>query len=191
MYTNPVPGALSLVCDLAVDPGRTLTGTILGPEGAPVSGAMVSGLYDMEYWDDEPLETAWFTLNSLRPGKPRLLEFLHADKKLAGWLVVQGADDAASVVKLEAWGVVTGRLVDDDGQPRTDAQLVFSDDRESGPHGSLRGNGSGMAGRIVPDADGRFRIRGPGCRPGLQPEIGAEARQTRRLGRPGPGSQAW
>ncbi len=170
---DPPPGAETLTCDLAVDSGRTMTGTVLGPDRAPLSGALAFGLYDMEYWEHEPLKTERFTLNSLRPGKPRLLQFVHADKKLAGWLVVQGAEDASPVVKLEPWGVVTGRLVDEDGQPRSDAQLVFSADRKNGPHGSLRGNGSGMSGRIVPSADGRFRIEGlaPGLAYSLRLEL--------------------
>ena len=80
-------------------------------------------------------------------------------------------------MKLEAWGVVTGRLVDDDGQPCTDAQLVFSGDRERG-HGSLRGNGSGMASRIVPDADGRFCIEA--LAPGLAYSLRLELKPGKR-----------
>jgi hypothetical protein len=179
---DPPPGTQTLTCDLVVDPGRSLVGTVLGPDGAPLSGALLFGKYDMEYWEDEPLDTERFTLNSLQPGKPRFLQFLHEEKKLAGWRVVRGAEDTPPVVQLERWGVVTGRLVDADGQPRTGVQLVFSDGSKDAPlpHGSLRGNGAGMSGRIVPGGDGRFRIEG--LAPGLAYTLEVEVKPGMREG---------
>src|SRR5262249_56122696 len=39
----PEPGAESVTCDVAVVAGRTLTGTVLGPDGKPLAGARRRG----------------------------------------------------------------------------------------------------------------------------------------------------
>jgi hypothetical protein len=169
-----------LTCDLAFDPGRNLGGTVLGPDGEPLPGVLVSGLYDMESWEHTPLKTAQFSMCGLKPGKPRFLQFLHSEKKLAGWLVVRGEETDPTVVKLGAWGVVTGRLVDDDGLPRADVQLQFSSPRKGDPrYGYLRGNAAGRSG-VVPDANGRFRIEGLAS--GLSYSLKVEGAEGKRLG---------
>ncbi|SIO28280.1 RNA polymerase sigma factor, sigma-70 family [Singulisphaera sp. GP187] len=177
----PAPGAESAAVDLVFDRGRNLSGTVLDPDGKPLPGALISGLHEAQYWEHTPLKTDQFTMSSLRPGKPRFLQFIHAEKKLAGWLMVREDETPPPVVRLAPWGVVTGRLVDDDGLPRTDLRLVFSwNHKKDLPHGRLQGNGSGTSGRIVPDGNGRFLIEG--LAPGLLYSLEVEGKRAKRIG---------
>ena len=87
---NPEKRAESVTCDLALDPGRALTGTIIDPDGKPLAGVRVSGRRDQGSWEDLPEKMAEFTVLALDPAKPRLLQFFHPEKKLAASLVVRG-----------------------------------------------------------------------------------------------------
>jgi hypothetical protein len=83
---NPKPDDESIICDVALAPGRTLTGRIVGPDGKPLAGARVCGLSDDGRWTMDPLPGAEFTVKALEPNKPRLLQFVHQGKKLSGFL---------------------------------------------------------------------------------------------------------
>jgi hypothetical protein len=146
---NPDKGAESVTCNLVLDPGRTLTGTVRGPDGKPLAGARVLGLKDMGYWEHAPLATADFRLLGLRADKPRTVIFLHEGKKLAGFREVRPDEKGPVEVRLQPWGVITGRLLDADGRPWTGVRLIFF---RSG--GSLPGRG------IRPDHEGKFRLEG-------------------------------
>jgi len=51
---NPARGAESVTCDLALNPGRLLAGTVVGPDGQPLAGALVRGLEHDDVWDPRP-----------------------------------------------------------------------------------------------------------------------------------------
>src|SRR5205085_968274 len=84
---SPRPGDEAVSCDVVLDPGHTLRGTALDPQGKPLTGVQVAGLRPMSYWERAPLKEGTFTLWGLSPGLPRLLQVVHEGKKLAGWLV--------------------------------------------------------------------------------------------------------
>jgi RNA polymerase sigma factor (sigma-70 family) len=151
---NPGKDAVAVTCDLVLDAGRTLTGTVLGPDGNPLPGAQVSGLRDRGGWEPSPLTTAEFQVRNLTAGKPRPLVFRHPGKRLAGYCQLRGDAQGPVRVKLQPWAVVTGRLLGADGRPRTRVDLIFW----SSP--SLPGN------RIRPDKDGKFCLEG--LAPGLK-----------------------
>jgi hypothetical protein len=157
---DPKPGDESITCDLIVEPHRSLTGTVLGPDGKPLAGA--------RFWNT-PLPGSEFTVWRLPPNKlrePRVLEFVHEGKKLAGFLVVHGDEKAPLQIRLQPWGALTGRLIMARGEPLTGVTV------------------SCKAGNAFPDKQGRFRIEGliPGrkynlyvSREGLsQPIVGGE-----------------
>jgi hypothetical protein len=150
---SPKAGDESITCDVYLDPGRTLQGTAVGPDGKPLTGARVLGLRPMGYWEHEPLKAAEFTIWALGSDETRRLEMVHEEKKLAGWLEVRGDEKGPVRVRLEAWGVVTGRLLKPDGEPMTNVTI----------HAGARD------GRT--DKDGKFRI--DGLPPGLKFELTA------------------
>src|SRR5262249_49133667 len=111
---DPQPGAGSITADAVLDPGRTRTGGVIGPEGRPLAGARVSGERPISFWANEVLKGAEFTVVSLGDDESRLVQVMHEGKHLAGWLVVRGSDKGPVRVHLEPWGSVTGRLVKPD-----------------------------------------------------------------------------
>ncbi|HEY7154923.1 MAG TPA: carboxypeptidase-like regulatory domain-containing protein, partial [Gemmataceae bacterium] len=150
---DPKPGEESIPCDVTLDPGRTLKGTVFGPDGKPLTGARISGLKDMGYWEENAGSD--FTAESLKPNKPRLLQFLYEGQKLSGYLVVRGDEKGPLRVQLQPWGTLTGRVVTPLGNPLTSVRVNC---RAEVKH----------KGRTIPSAevtvfpgkDGRFRIEG-------------------------------
>jgi RNA polymerase sigma factor (sigma-70 family) len=147
---NPAEGSESIPCDLLLDPGRLLRGTVVGPDGKPLAGAQALGLtaYSRSRnWTHSPLQGADFMVYGLGDGEGREVLFLHTEKKLAGALRLGGDDRGPLTVKLEPWGVVTGRVVSAEGKAQAGALLRITD-------WLLPGSG------YQTDRDGRFRIEG-------------------------------
>jgi RNA polymerase sigma factor (sigma-70 family) len=152
---NPAKDAESLICNLIVDPGMTLTGKVLGPDGKPLAGARPFGLESSGYWASEKLKTADFTVYGVTAARPRRLMFVHEGLRLAGSRVVRGDEQGPITIKLEPWATVTGRLITADGLPRADVDLYLG--------GGFQPN--------RPDKDGKFRIEG--LVPGVRYDMGA------------------
>jgi RNA polymerase sigma factor (sigma-70 family) len=112
---DPEEQAESVVLDLTLQPAHTLHGTVSGPDGKPVSGAVASGLTALP--DDEMLDGASFTVTGLNPRGTRPLSFCHPGKGLGKALTVRGDDTGPLRVQLEPCGSVHGRLVDSGGNP--------------------------------------------------------------------------
>jgi RNA polymerase sigma factor (sigma-70 family) len=117
-----------LTFDLAVTRGRTLQGKLVGPDSKPVTGAMAYGLtFDAAALFRDPsrdpplaaegLPTHAFTALGLYPKEPRTLSFAHQDRKLMGYVVVHGTEEGPLTLRLEPWGALTGRLIDDQDKP--------------------------------------------------------------------------
>ena len=101
-----------MTCNLVLDPGMRLIGTVLGPDGKPLAGAIANSLTgDDGFWNPQPLKTAEFRVLALKPGQSRRLLFAHTEKRLAGSLLVRGDEKDPLTVKLEPWGTLTGWLV--------------------------------------------------------------------------------
>ncbi|HLJ98161.1 MAG TPA: sigma-70 family RNA polymerase sigma factor [Gemmataceae bacterium] len=160
---NPPKDADTLTCNLIVDPGKTMTGKVLGPDGKPLRGARAFGLqsYGLGSWTTYALDTPDFTVYGLRLGQPRRVMFAHEERKLAGSVLIRGDERDPVTVSLEPWGTVTGRLVTADGSPRSKVELWFGTDLRSD---RTRGIPHQQVSR--PDKDGQFRIEGlvPGLR---------------------------
>ncbi len=114
---DPATGTVSMNRDLVLQRGRSLSVTVLGPDGKPLTGNQVAGLRDMGYWETPSPEASSYTILSLKPGKARVLTFLNSKRGLTGQLVLRGDETKPQTITLRTWGVLTGRVVDDEGQP--------------------------------------------------------------------------
>jgi hypothetical protein len=85
---------------------------------------MARGLGPRGFPTQRPLDSGTFQVRGLDRRHPRRLDFFHAGRQLAGALVVQGDEPGPVVVRLQPWGVVTGRVVDEEGLPRTKLELM-------------------------------------------------------------------
>ena len=101
-------------------------------------------------------------MKGLLTGADRV-DFFHAGRKLAGSLRLKGDETGKLTVKLQPWGTVVGRIVDEDGNPRTNVKLFcFLLDRSQLEFGHIKGP-------LTVDGQGRFRIEG--LVPGLKYDV--------------------
>jgi RNA polymerase sigma factor (sigma-70 family) len=155
---DPAAGADPLTCDVALDRGRTVRGTVLDPDGRPLAGAGAAGLNAVTMSPtDIRLPTAEFTAIGLDPGRPRPIFFRHEDKHLAAVLVLRGDEPVPPTVRLRPSATVTGRLVDADGNPRAGFAIPCNVDPK--PFG-LRFLSAAFYLRPTVAGDGRFRVEG-------------------------------
>jgi hypothetical protein len=159
---NPETGAESLVLELALQPARTLQGTVLQPDGQPLSGVNVIGLTAMPDYD--VLETESFTLTGLNSRLTRDLFFHHRDQNLGKVLTINGDETRPLKVQLEPCGTVIGRLVDKAGKPVLGVNL-----------GLFRSGDGYSFLNTVSDAHGGFRMEG------LVPKAKYSLSSSRRL----------
>ena len=156
---DPEDGDRFLTRDLAVDPGRTVTGVLQGPDGQPLAGALAFGLRFNDhgpYWEpsDDPLPTAAFTVYGIRTSERRKVVFLHNKRRLARSLVPTGNEKSPMTVKLEPWGTVTGRLIDASGRSLAGVGLGFAYGAFTPPDQGTHPDS------FQTDKDGRFRVAG-------------------------------
>jgi RNA polymerase sigma factor (sigma-70 family) len=150
--------------DVALDPGQTLTGTVVGPDGKPLTGARTYGLTTWSnWWRRPPLETPAFTVRAFNPRRPRAVLFLHPEKRLVG-VLEPPKDPAAPVrVRLGPGATVLGRLVDADGRPRASVELSLDIRLRQRNLWAEYLSGEVLRveyypGRIKTDENGRFRL---------------------------------
>ena len=121
--STPRQGRKDVALDLQVDPGRTVTGTIVDPDERPIVGGVEVRTLDVFQGPHQsPMNTATFEVRGLPPGRSRL-DFIHRGRKLAGSLALHGDERNGLTVKLMPWGTVVGRIVDEEGKPRTDVEI--------------------------------------------------------------------
>jgi RNA polymerase sigma factor (sigma-70 family) len=151
---NPAPGAGEVAKDLLLDPGRSVSGTVVDPDGKPIGWVQITGLDRFRLADQSVQGSGDFTVRGLPSGRYRL-DFVHKGRKVAAFLPLTGDEQSGLMVKLQPWGTLTGRIVDEAGRPRTSVQLFSTIAEKSDPErGALEGNS------IPVDSSGRFRIEG-------------------------------
>lgn len=161
---TPEKSAESCQCDLALTPGPEPAVTILDSEGKPLAGALVSGIPPADvvregWWQSR--ETAVFRVTGLTDHRIRRLMIHHEARRLAGSLAVRDSERGPLVAQLHPWCVVTGRLVDRDGRPRSGVRLSY---QESIP--GMRPFSWHFPRDVTTDANGRFSFEG--LVPGLE-----------------------
>jgi RNA polymerase sigma factor (sigma-70 family) len=150
---NPSKGAESVRRDLTLIPGWKFSGTIVGPDDKPLSGVRACGLTSFGWWDRAPLMAAEFTIGQFNPRKPRPLLFRHPEKGLIGVAEPPKENGGTVTVRMTPGAVVTGRLLDADGEPLTRGELHLSFRLSKHAEGI-----SYVPEPFKPDAAGRFRI---------------------------------
>jgi protocatechuate 3,4-dioxygenase beta subunit len=151
---EPGENDTELVKDIALEPARRRQGRVVGPDGQPLTGVTVSGLSTREL-HSETLKGAEFTVRGINPKAPRSLTFYHKDKNL-GFYLKELPDEKLGPLtsKLQPLGSVSGRVVDQDGQPVAGKRVEIE-----------HGEGGGWK-QVTTDKEGRFRVEGmvPGKR---------------------------
>lgn len=151
---NPEPETREIPLELQVDPGRTVEGRVLGPDGQVLEGVVEIRTLDMfQVAQQTSMNSPEFVVTGLPSGRYRL-DFIHRARKLAGSLALKGDEMGKPTVTLEPWGTVVGRVVDEEGKPRIDVELFGTVRQRPDPD---RGD---LENRATVDAEGRFRIEG-------------------------------
>ena len=119
VLVNPPVGSKPLELSATVFRDRSRQVTLLDPEGKPVVGAESQGMTEFP-WDFETrLRTATFRVTKLHPDHSRRILFIKEDRKLIGFLLARENGVSPYTVRMEPWGVVKGRVVDENGKPIT------------------------------------------------------------------------
>jgi RNA polymerase sigma factor (sigma-70 family) len=178
-YIDLAPDAGMATCDLFVERGQTLSVKIEDADGKPLKGATVAGV--TASWPNTfPIQDATCTIFALDPKKPRRLLFYHAERKLAGSLMVRGDEKEPPVARLSPTGSAIGRLLDRDGQPIAGAEVrLNSPDRTAG---ELYRQLQQRQKAIRTDKEGRFRV--DGIVPDVQFTLGITQGRTFLIGEP-------
>jgi len=148
-----------------------LVGLVLDLEGKPLTGAFYSGFHQTSSFTYWRMDSEKFTINAYEPDQPRTVLFVHPEQKLAGSLILKGPQSSPLRVKLQPWGAITGRLVDQDGKPMAGAliahyQFKEPNDPQEGflPTNLYKkardGSHQYLNADFPTDRDGRFRIEG-------------------------------
>jgi hypothetical protein len=153
---DPAKGAESVHRDVTLDPGRTFTGTVLGPDGKPLPGVRSFGLSGWDGWEREAMKAAEFKVLGFNPRRPRDVLFQHLEKGLVGEAQPPKDEGGSVTVRMEPGAAVAGLLVDADGQPRAGVELnlTFRPNRPKERSGAY----NYCPERIKTDREGRFRI---------------------------------
>jgi hypothetical protein len=154
---EPAKEAASQTCDITLDPGRALSGNVVGPDGQPLSGARMGGVtgFIITSWEHQTQPTAQFTVYAVKEGQKRNILVLHEEKHLAGSLMLQGDEKGPLTIQLKPWAVLMGRLVTGDGQPRPDVEVTLERYGERLKDPSC---GYHVTRSFQTDKDGKFRI---------------------------------
>ncbi len=171
----------AVTCDLMVDPGKMLTVNLEDPAGKPLTGAIAAGTSAMEI-GALSLKSAACPVYALDPRKPRQLVLLHPQRHLAAVVRLRGDEKDPLTVRLGPAAVLTGRLLDMDGQPIRGAQVAAL---YSGQVGRALVKELTRRGELPQaDANGRFRLEA--IVPGLKFDLGFFKGRRRYIPEPRP-----
>jgi hypothetical protein len=175
--------------DIALEPGQTRTGTVVGPDGQPLAGALVAGRTPVvngidfipEYFSAKHLlKDASFTAFGLSTHRARNLVFYHRQKQVGKVQPVRGDETGPLTVRLEPLGSTKGRLLDANGKPwaglKVHAGLEAGCAHSQGMPWELgEGLGPMLAVTATTDRHGRFQLEGllPGLKYNLSFSEGA------------------
>jgi hypothetical protein len=163
--------------DIALERGRELAGTIVGPDGEAVGGVLACGLSpNARSGEPTRLRSGDFKVTGVNPRKTRVLFFYEPQKKLSRLVFVNGSAPGPIAVRLEPTGAISGRVLDGDGRPRRGLralaqlrQFEQAPDQDAPLEILFGGNPPPRQTTTQTDEDGRFRVEG--LAPGLPYEL--------------------
>ncbi len=164
--------------DLQADSGKAVAIEVVGPDGAPIGGTKAKGVGETYQTSPIPQPSSSFEVHALDPSKPRRVVVMHEGRKLIGSALVKGTETGPVTIKLQPWGSVAGRIVDDEGRPRK-AMFIGSPDGNRNKHPETHDilPGSDWNNGVRVGDDGRFLIEGlvPGLKYSANARTGFEA----------------
>jgi RNA polymerase sigma factor (sigma-70 family) len=170
----------STIRDLTLEPGRTRTGLIVGPDDQPLAGVHAAGLVSAPAaWPfagyrtpSKGLERPNFTAKGLSVRQSRALVFYHPEKKLGKIVPVRGDETDSLTVRLEPLGAVKGRILNASGNPWAGLPVTVEVSRRVTDYKDVPwevfegGLALTLAIKTKTDRDGKFHIEG--LLPGLK-----------------------
>src|SRR5262249_36951516 len=93
-------GVDSVKCDITLDPGWTFKGTVVDPDGKPLTGVRRFDPNGERWWANERMKTAEFT-GGFNPKHPRDVLFLHPETGLVGVATPPKENASAVTVRME------------------------------------------------------------------------------------------
>ncbi len=145
---------MDLAVDIAIESGGTVRGTLVDPDGRPLVGTTSRGLQPIPT-PSGLNSTASFEARGFDPIRPRRVDFFHKERQLAASVVLRGDEAEPVVVRLAPSSSVTGRLVNEHGEPLAGYPLI-----QILPDVETPGQGNLPPGQLISGDDGRFRIEG-------------------------------
>jgi hypothetical protein len=172
------PKAESMSLDLQADSGKSVLVNMVGPEGAPIGETKAKGVGELYQTSPVPQLYSSFEVHAVDPSKPRRVIVMHESRKLIGTALLKGNETGPVTIKLQPWGSVAGRIVDDEGGPRK-AMFIGSPNgshkKRHDTHDILPGSDWNQCVRV--GDDGRFLVEGlvPGLNYSATARTGFEA----------------
>jgi hypothetical protein len=176
----PAKSGDSTRLDIQLRTANKLSGVILDPAGKPLEGTTVYGLADDGFGSAKLVKSSEFVVLRLSESEKRTLLFRHDAQRLAGAIEVTADMQQPIRVTLLPWGEVSGRMIDEDGQPLANLEIGSIGDAKAGE----------SLGRLPrmrsTDEQGRFRIDGlvPGLTYAIRPRERAKP-EVRIVVKPG------
>lgn len=171
LLINPDENEDSLTRDVQLELGRTLNVTIETADGKPPADLTVRGRTNLRFVS-EKIEAPEFQVTGLHPKIERELTIEAREQKLGAYRVIHGDEEGPITLRLQPCGAVSGRLLDEDGEPLANTALGVGQVRVMPPEFSATTN-----------QDGKFRLDGlvPGMPYGItlrrQGQMGQGMRQ--------------
>ncbi len=165
LFVTPGPQEKPAIYNISLKPGRTISGTVLGPDNQPLPKVFIT--YNGPIGDQHEMGRSTetdaegkFTLNSLTQIAP--LTFQKANYSTISESNFPADNPEPLVVHMRPEGVIQGTVVDDKtGKPVTDftVHITFSPERKpDDPNGTLSGTRAMLGERVV-NAKGMFELR--------------------------------
>src|SRR5581483_2788922 len=107
---NPAKDAELVQCNLVIDPGKTVTGTVLDTGGKPLQGAHVEAPRGILPRFRQQLKSARFTVTAINPNTPRWFFFFHKEKQLGAAVRLTGNEPKDFTIRLQECATLTGRI---------------------------------------------------------------------------------